>query len=651
MDHPSLAWVIVDGVPTHVSAFASVPPRRRPRAYCPQCARRLTLKLGSVRRHHAAHDPGEVCATTQPETALHVNVKLALASALRGAAGPDATLRVLRTCAGPPARDCKKTLTLDWLRDWDEVVVEHRVTDSRRPDIVLRRAGTAIGAIEVVVTHAVSTEMGRALEELGVPWIEIRAVERLAEPGAWTPAEALDVAHTSDQYDWRCDEHRALHAAAMAAADARRAAERETARHGSVLLAARVVDVYTPGGARERWIYRVTELSTDGRAHTVRLQCGGIEVATALVGADVSARRDAWPQLRAAYDADIARLTGDGSAFVDSPMRWASGDAAENIVEEALSDRAGRDPTPLATRFPRRWFYARAQQRWFLPPEMRDVRWDRPAGDPFAAHPAWLRAQATVRDRPAPEGSWSTPVFASRPVAALFRARVGSITPASVDNAMVVVELANREAGPRLAIVVIERATSDAAIESLAESFEADGVQTVWLSHPSDWTAALLPLTWVPAGRDWRGQVVINVDGIGVFRADQFARALVERDRRVSEASIRQQWRPALNGCGARRRELPNGATAERRDGRTARRPNGATAEQRDGRTRDGRTARLPNGATAERRDGRTARLPNGATAERRDQPNGGIQSQSPAADTGPPHSIRGTFPGSLDLS
>ena len=41
-----------------------------------------------------------------------------------------------------------------------------------------------------------------------------------------------------------------------------------------------------------------------------------------------------------------------------------------------------------------------------------------------------------------------------------------------------------------------------------------------------------------------------------------------------------------------------NGATAEGRDGRGARRPRGATAEGRDG-----RGARLPRGATAEGRD------------------------------------------------
>ena len=38
-----LAWVLVDGTPRHVSDFAALPSRRRPRAICPQCARRVIV--------------------------------------------------------------------------------------------------------------------------------------------------------------------------------------------------------------------------------------------------------------------------------------------------------------------------------------------------------------------------------------------------------------------------------------------------------------------------------------------------------------------------------------------------------------------------------------------------------------------------------
>src|SRR5689334_8206578 len=108
-----LQWVIVDGGARRVSTFASLPRRRRPRAMCPVCARPVILKLGPVLEHHAAHAPGVICATTQPETALHVNCKLALAEALRRVS----LLEVRRHCG-----ECDRSEVVEWMRDWDEVL-------------------------------------------------------------------------------------------------------------------------------------------------------------------------------------------------------------------------------------------------------------------------------------------------------------------------------------------------------------------------------------------------------------------------------------------------------------------------------------------------------------------------------------------------
>jgi hypothetical protein len=553
VDQSSLEWVIVDGSPRHVSAFAELRPKRRPRAYCPQCARPLTLKLGSIRRHHAAHEPGEVCAATQPETALHINCKLALAATLSAAAGTDAILATRRQCAGPTgsASPCSETLVREWLRGWDDVQIERRAGNALRPDILLVRARAVIGAVEILVSHAVPPEKAQALADLGVDWIEIRADERLATPGGWTPRDPLPVLHASDEREWRCDTHRTLHAAALKARDATRLAEREAARHSSVLIAARVVDVYHAGGVRERLIYRVSELATDAQAHSMRLQRGGLEVATTPVAESALDRRAAWSRLRSAFEADVDHLMGDDHSFADSPMRWARGDAAENIVDEALADRVGRDPTPLVTRFPRRWFYAKESERWFLPPDMRHVRWDRDPADAFAAHPAWTRTRSAVRERPAPEDSWTTPVFASRPVAAMFRDHVRSATPYGAGS-MVLVELESPAVEPRRAIVVIERATPDSAIASRVRELDVEGVQSVWLSHPSDWTPALDAVAWVPAGRDSRGRGCVVVDGLGIFRADQFTRAWSARDPRLDAAAIRGRMAARVERMRAR---------------------------------------------------------------------------------------------------
>jgi hypothetical protein len=90
-------------------------------------------------------------------------------------------------------------------------------------------------------------------------------------------------------------------------------------------------------------------------------------------------------------------------------------------------------PSVTSLHSSRRWrtgrrFYSKKIERWFLPNDMRDVRWDRDSPDPFAAHPAWSRARSAVHERPAPEGSWSTPVFSSRPTGAMFAAAGFAVT-------------------------------------------------------------------------------------------------------------------------------------------------------------------------------------------------------------------------------
>jgi hypothetical protein len=157
----------------------------------------------------------------------------------------------------------------------------------------------------------------------------------------------------------------------------------------------------------------------------------------------------------------------------------------------------------------------------------------------FAAHPAWRQARGAVRKRAAPEGSWKTPVFASRPHSTMF-------LPASVihvdgdGGGLVVVEVIAPERTRRRAIVVVERATSNEAIGVLAGSLEREGIDAVWLSWPMDWCDALASIVWAPAGRDARGRGGVVIDGVGVFRADQFLRALARGDRRLDGASIRR---------------------------------------------------------------------------------------------------------------
>ena len=545
---PSLAWVLVDGVPRHVSEFAQMPPRSRPAARCPQCGRRLTLKLGAIRRHHAAHAPGWICPATRAETALHIDCKLALAAALRTANGRNAVLSIVERCAGVDDEACVERRVTTWLRGWDDVTVEARVGNAMRPDIVLDSDGVPVAAIEIVASNPVSADKARMLEAMNVPWIEVAASEALASPDAWSIADPLEVVRTSHGDAWRCSMHAAQYRMQVAAAEARHSAEREAERHVSVLRAARVIDVYHDGGARERFIYRVTESLTDGTLESIRLQRGGVVVATIPVESRDDLRSQAWPLVRDAVAADLERFARGPGSFTDSPMRWARGDAAENIVGESLTDYAGRDPTPLATRYPRRWFWAPDRGRWFLPADMREVRWDREPLDPFAAHPAWTRQRGAVRERPAPEGSWETPVFASPPIAAMFRDCVRRVDRLANDaiGLVEVASAANAEASRRRIIVVIEREVADELAETVRTTLAPEDADVVWLSHPRHWTASLAQCTWAPAGRDWRGRGGVVIDGLGVYTADQFARAWAKRDPRLEPEAVRQRMTPRV---------------------------------------------------------------------------------------------------------
>src|SRR5206468_4718234 len=170
------------------------------------------LKVGRVRRHHAAHAPNDVCRATQPETALHIDAKLYLAEQLTSAIASDPTLVIRRRCEGTPIETCNAVRDEEWVRDWDEVVVEAGgAADRYRPDILLRKGGVPLAAIEVLVSHRVPNEKAAALEDAALPWIEIRADPELLEGDtAWKAHRPLSierVGRRGTSRTWRCDAH------------------------------------------------------------------------------------------------------------------------------------------------------------------------------------------------------------------------------------------------------------------------------------------------------------------------------------------------------------------------------------------------------------------------------------------------------------
>ena len=529
-----LAWVLVDGRPRCVSDFAALPPRQRPRPSCPLCGRTLTLKLGRIRRHHAAHAPNDDCRATRPETALHIDTKLYLAEQLTSAIASDPTLMIRRRCEGTPLERCDAIRDEPWAHGWDEVVVEAGGTAERfRPDILLRTEGMPIAAIEVLVSHRVPDEKAAALEGAGLPWIEIRADPELLEGDtAWRASRALPIERVSRRgtsRTWRCDAH---------------------VRRSRRLRGARVVDIYREGGVHFRAIYRVDEQTVEDAVIALVLSRDGREMASHPCDETVEAQRAAWGALRAAFAQDVRSVVGEGTGFEDSPMRWASGDSAANLVEEALLDVRSGDPTPLVTRYPRRWYFARAQGRWFLPVDMRDVRWDRPEHDAFAAHPAWTASRAVVRERPVPEHAWRGVIFASRTSAAAF----GASTATMPNGPIAVVELESSDgAQARRALVVLTRAVDDDVVRAVERSLDAEQIEHVWLSHPIDWKGSRSDLPWAAAARDARGRDVVLVDGVGVFRASAFAEVFRRGDAKVRPAAVRARMSARVSGLRGER--------------------------------------------------------------------------------------------------
>jgi hypothetical protein len=533
MERLGLAWVLVDGRPRCVSEFAALPPRRRPPAACPQCGRRLILKLGRIRRHHAAHAPNDVCEATRPETALHLDTKLYLAAQLESVVATDPTLVIRQRCEGTPFETCDAAREERWATGWDEVVVEAGVAARFRPDVLLRKNGVAIGAIEVLVSHRVPDEKAAALESSGVPWIEVRAGAELLEGDtAWCADRALLVERLGlrgTSRTWRCHGHM---------------------RHARRLRSARVVDIYREGGVRDRLIYRLDEQVVEDvvTALVLSRHGAGREVASCACD-DRSARRAAWRALRIAFTDDVRRSLGSGEAFADSPMRWASGDAAANLVEEALHDLCPGDATPLATRYPRRWYFARALARWFLPADMRDVRWDRPEHDAFAAHPAWTASRAVVRERPVPEYAWQGGgvIFARRPSPAAF-----GVPTSTVPNGPISVGTLDVAGQPRRALVVLTAVVEDDLVRAVDRSLDAEQVEHLWLSHPRDWAGSRADLPWAAAGRDARGRDVVLIDGVGVFRAAAFVEAFRRGDAKVRPAAVQARMAARVSALRAR---------------------------------------------------------------------------------------------------
>ena len=360
VDVVRLAWVLVGETLYHVSTFAQLAVADRPVAHCPVCREPVSLKLGRVLAHHAAHRDGSRCALDTEETALHYNTKQHLAAVFRAARG-ERPLVVRVRCAhrygvagetvlAPGQVPCEAVLDTPLLATWDAVEVEVGLSEIR-PDVLLRSDDGPGAIIEVRRTHAVTATKLEHLAELGIPWAEVVASRRLyGALAAWTIEAPLPVVRTHAFAQWFCDSHRGQ----------RHRGRGRTVPGGPWI--ARVVDRYLPDGHVLRDIAFVDGLVRGRRVSRPTLHHRLDDTPlTELPNGDAAAVHAA---AHAAFLGWVRTLRAAGER-VDSPMGWAPADSL----------RGGDAWVAGTTLYPHRYQYDRSAAQWRRRPGVGEHRW------------------------------------------------------------------------------------------------------------------------------------------------------------------------------------------------------------------------------------------------------------------------------------
>ncbi|HEY0970046.1 MAG TPA: competence protein CoiA family protein [Gemmatimonadales bacterium] len=555
-----LAWVLAEGELRHVSTFAGMRPAERPAARCPACGGEVTLKLGRVRAHHAAHRPGEECAASRAESVLHLNVKCHLAAALRAVAGDGARLHVEERCLSGRADaqapvdtderpswerwgvQCEESGVRLWLAGWDRVEMERELRgddDIRRPDIVLMRGSMVVGAIEVRHSHAVGVEKAHRLAALGVPWVEVEADARLADAGTeWTCDRPLPIVRGEPGGGWRCARHvHLLHE--WRARRVREAAVGPTPeRPAARLRAVRLVDLLYPTGGSTRLLYSIEDVSREGAPPTHVLRRDG-QLVREVASQDVDDEA-VEALMDGIVDEELRRITASRRATVDSPMHWMRGAVAERVRELFEA----RDWEALERTHPRRWRWARARGQWFRPRDLSSIRWDPPPGatrlDP---HPAAGHAPPPRRPAPPPDPGPHDPLARPR------RLEPAVLGPCVVAHealpAVTLYSLAEAPGGratSRVIVVPVGRPTPR-EVERVDRALVDSGRQRLWLSHRARWTRELAHLPWLPVFRRANGEVMVSFRG-RTMRLHDVTSAFARGDRKLQPAAL-ARWNAA----------------------------------------------------------------------------------------------------------
>jgi len=326
---PKLSWVLVNGELHRVGDYAAFPPDSRPKACCPVCQQPVILKLGPQRAHHAAHQPDAVCAATQPETALHLNMKYHLRQELMQAY----RLLISQSCSGMKldskpvglSGHCRKSRPIILVSDWDTVQVEYPY-DGLILDVALLKNDTLVAAIEVCVTHLVDAEKKEQLNESSIPWVEILASEDFyGGPTPWTadiPLEPLSkVSSSIGETEWQCSSCLSESDRLQKRMNNQR---RSTKPKANIITILRFVDFYYPSGKHFRDIYSLKRrVAPNGDVTGAWIEVGDYQRGKTEIIKSVQPpiTDQTIEDLKKAFHIRLQQFRNK-HAIIDSPMTW-----------------------------------------------------------------------------------------------------------------------------------------------------------------------------------------------------------------------------------------------------------------------------------------------------------------------------------------
>jgi len=139
---------------------------------CPGCRMPLLLRKGTINRAHFAHRADTNCTG---ESVLHKAAKYAVKNAIEG----DRMVRLERKCGGCSNTKLVKIPTMG-------CKLEHRTDQGLVVDLAMMNGEKMVGAVEILVTHAVDEDKAARLD---VSWVELVGKEAVKNPHMWKPTQ------------------------------------------------------------------------------------------------------------------------------------------------------------------------------------------------------------------------------------------------------------------------------------------------------------------------------------------------------------------------------------------------------------------------------------------------------------------------------